>query len=113
MYRSDFNRYINAGTNEFYRYGKKAQERITRFLTPNEKGFYNMPADGGDYYTIGTSNGKYGEFAKFGDEFLSVNSNGNVWAKVGTRQAETFCRMIERLLFDMREQMKSRTNNED
>lgn len=34
MYK-DF-RYINAGENEFYRYGRKARERMESYLTPNK-----------------------------------------------------------------------------
>lgn len=94
-------RYINAGTNEFYRYGKKAQAKAAAYLEPNEAGFYSIPADGGKYWTIGTSNGKFGEYAKFGDTFLSVNSRGMVWAKQGTPKADAFVAMINRMLSDM------------
>lgn len=96
-------RYINAGENEFYRWGHKAQEKVAVFLIPNENGFYSMPADGGKYYTIGTSKGKYGEFSKFNGKFLSVNSVGNVWAKVGTEKADIFVAMVNQLLEDMKE----------
>lgn len=95
-------RYINVGQNEVHRYGKKAQERAAAHLEPNEKGFYSIPADGGRYWTIGTSSGKFGEFAKFGDQFLSVNSAGNVWAKVGSDKAEIFVAMVERMIEDMK-----------
>lgn len=102
MYKFETGNYINAGTNEFYKYGKKAQEKVAKFLEPNENGFYSMPADGGKYYAIGTSTGKYGEFAKFGNVFLSVNASGNVWAKVGTEKADAFVAMVNRLLADMK-----------
>lgn len=94
-------RYINAGTNEFYRYGKKAQELVKSYLQPNEKGFYSMPADGGKYYTIGTSEGNYGEFAKFNDTFLAVNKGGFVWAKVGSDKETAFLAMVNTLLNGM------------
>ena len=95
-------RYINAGENEFYRWGKKAQAKVEAYLIPNEDGFLSMPADGGKYFTIGTSKGKYGEFAKFDDVCLSVNSIGRVWAKIGTPKADTFIKMINQLLNDMK-----------
>lgn len=57
MYKD--NRYINAGENEIYRYGHKAIDRVKAFLDPNEKGYYSFPVDGGKYWTIGTSNGKF------------------------------------------------------
>ena len=96
MYK-DF-RYINAGENEFYRYGRKARERMESYLTPNKNGFYSMPADGGKYYTIGTNKGRYGEFASFDGVCLSVNSCGFVWAKVGTEKAETFIKLVKGLI---------------
>lgn len=100
MYKD--NRFINAGQNEFYRYGKKAQAKVAACLEPNENGFYSVPADGGKYWTIGTSNGKFGEFAKFGETFLSVNKGGFVWAKVGTDKADAFVAMVNKLLDDMK-----------
>lgn len=93
-------RYINAGENEFYRWGKKARELVESFLT-EKNGFLSMPADGGKYYTVGTSNGKFGEFAKIGNEFLSVNKGGYVWAKVGTAKEETFKKLVNTLLNNM------------
>lgn len=99
MYK-DF-RYINAGQNEFHRWGKKAIARAKSYLTPNENGFYSMPADGGNYYTIGTSTGKYGEFARFGETYLSVNRAGNVWAKVGTDKADAFVSMVNWMIKSM------------
>ena len=101
MYKYDAHRYINAGENEFYRWGKKAVEKVAAHLEPNENGFYSIPADGGKYWTIGTSTGKYGEFAKFGDNFLSVNKAGNVWAKEGTEKAEVFKAMLNQMITDM------------
>lgn len=102
------NRYINAGQNEFYRYGHKAVAKAKAHLEPNEKGFYSIPADGGKYWTIGTSEGKYGKFAKFGDTILSVNKGGFVWAKVGTPKADAFVAMVNRMISDMRETDKAR-----
>ena len=94
-------RYINAGTNEYYRWGKEARAKLEAALTPNENGFLSIPADGGRYWTFGTSEGKFGEFAKYGDTFFSVNKAGFIWAKVGTEKAEKFVEMINALLNQM------------
>ena len=106
MYKDD--RYINAGENEFHRYGHKAIAKAKAHLTPNENGFYSIPADGGKYWTIGTSVGKYGEFAKFGDTFLSVNKSGFVWAKVGTPKADVFVAMVNKMISDMESENEAR-----
>lgn len=97
-------RYINAGQNEFYRWGRKAIARVEAAMIPNEKGFYSIPADGGKYWTFGTSNGKYGEYAKVGDTFFSVNQGGFMWAKAGTEKGEKFVEAMK----DMIEAMKAR-----
>lgn len=94
-------RYINAGTNEYYRWGKECRRRLESCLVANEKGFYSIPADGGSYWTFGTSEGKYGEFAKYGDTLFSVNSLGCIWAKEGTDKAVKFVEMIKSLLSQM------------
>ena len=95
-------RYINAGENEFYRWGRKAIEKAEAALTPNEKGFYSIPADGGKYWTFGTSEGRYGEFAKWHNTFFSVNRGGFLWAKEGTPKAEAFKEMINEMIADMK-----------
>lgn len=95
------NRYINAGTNEIYRYGKKAVGKVRAFSEPNNNGFYSFPVDGGRYWTIGTSSGKFGEFARVGDTCFSVNSAGFVYAKVGTEKAEKFREFIESIIAEM------------
>ncbi len=102
------NRYINAGENEIYRYGKKAQEKAMAYLTPNENGFFTIPADGGKYWTIGTSNGKYGGFAKFKNSFLSVNRSGNVWAKAGTEKEMIFKDFVNGMVAEMKRLDKER-----
>lgn len=106
-------RYINAGQNEFYRWGHKAIDKIKSFMEPNAAGFYSMPTDGGKYYTIGTSFGKYGEYAKFGDTFLSVNTAGRVWAKVGTPKADAFLAMCNRLIDNMVEKFNEGNDTEE
>lgn len=104
-------RFINAGVNEIYRYGHKAVDLVKSYLTPNESGFYSIPADGGRYYTIGTSEGKFGEFAKFNETFLSVNKAGYVWAKVGSPKAEAFISMINQMISDMNKANAERIAN--
>lgn len=107
MYK-DF-RYINAGENEFYRWGKKAVEKAQAALVPNENGFYSIPADGGKYWTIGTSKGKFGDFARFGSTILSVNKAGFVWAKAGTEKEEAFKAMVSRMIADMMDKRSEST----
>lgn len=104
MYFYGSDTYAYAGQNSFYRWGKKAQEKVEKYLIPNEKGFYSIPADGGKYWTIGVSEGRYGLYAKFGDKFLSVNDYGNVWAKVGTEKEQVFLALVKNLLEGMRNQ---------
>lgn len=100
MYK-DF-RYINAGENEIYRYGHKAIEKVMKYAEPNKNGFYSFPVDGLKYWTIGTSNGKYGEFAKVYDTIFSVNSAGFMWAKVGTDKADKFVEFIKKMVEEMK-----------
>lgn len=89
---------IYAGQNEFYRWGGKAQDLLKSYTEPNDKGFISVPADGGKYWTFGTSNSQYGEFAKYEDTCFSVNSAGYIWAKVGTPKAEKLIKMINDLV---------------
>lgn len=109
MFKDD--RYINAGENEIYRYGHKAVERVEAFLEPNEKGYYSFPVDGGKYWTIGTSEGKFGEFAKSGDTFFSVNQGGYMYAKAGTEKAEKFVEFLNSMIDKMHELNAARAND--
>lgn len=111
MYKD--NRYINAGTNEIYRYGRKAVEKATAMLEPNAAGYISIPADGGKYWTIGTSDGKYGEFAKFGETCFSVNRAGNVWAKAGTEKGEKLIAAIKSMINWMNETNAARETSEE
>ena len=94
-------RYINAGTNEIHRYGRKAREYAAIALNPNENGYYAIPVDGGKYWTLGTSNGKYGEFAKVNGTIFSVNSIGMMYAKAGTEKGELFVKAVQALIDEM------------
>lgn len=107
------NRYINAGENEIYRYGHKAVDKVKAYLEPNEKGYYSFPVDGGKYWTIGTSNGKFGDFMKFKDTFFSVNTAGYAYAKVGTDKAEKFVEFINSMISKMNEINESRFESEE
>ena len=95
------NHFINAGEIEINRYGHEAVEKIENAMQPNDKGFYSIATDGGKYWTIGTSKGKYGEFAKFGDDFLSVNAYGYMWAKVGTAKEVAFLNAMKFIIDEM------------
>lgn len=106
-------RYINAGENEIYRYGHKAVDKVKACLTANEKGFYSIPADGGKYWTIGTSNGKFGEFAKYKDTFLSVNAGGFVYAKEGTEKGEKFVEFLNGMIDEMNRLNSERAVSEE
>ena len=106
MYK-DF-RYINAGENEIYRYGKKALEKASAFLE-ERNGYYSFPVDGGKYWTIGTSSGKYGEFMKFGDVIFSVNKGGFAYAKAGTEKGNKFVEFINSMINEMNRLNEERT----
>lgn len=111
MYK-DFH-YINAGTNEYYRWGKKARAKLESVLIPNENGFYTIVADGEKYWTFGTSEGKFGEYAKYKDTFFSVNKAGFLWAKAGTEKGDKFVQMIKDLLNQMEHDHRPVQNEED
>lgn len=106
-------RYINAGTNEFYRWGHKAVEKIEAAMVPNAQGFLSIPADGGKYWSFGTSTGKYGEYAKFGETFFSVNRAGNIWAKAGTEKGETFVAAMKALVNEMTRKHREMSGADD
>ena len=113
--------FYNAGENAFHRWGKKAREKLENYLKPNDKGYYVLPVDGGKYWTIGTSVGQYGEFAKYKDTYFSVNSWGFIYAKEGTEKAEVLLTMIKSLIEQMKkyqekleeEHERSRTKEEE
>ena len=96
------NRFINAGENEIYRYGKKARAKVEKFLLPNESGYYSIPVDMGEYWTLGTSNGKFGEFIKHGETFFSVNKAGFAYAKAGTEKGEKFIAFLNAMIAEMK-----------
>lgn len=106
-------RYINAGTTEIYRYGKRAVAKAQVALEPNESGYYSIPTDGGKYWTIGTSDGKYGEYAKIGDTFFSVNKGGYMYAKAGTEKGEAFVEAVNAMVTYMRKLDQERVKAEE
>lgn len=97
------NRYINAGQNEIYRYGHKAVEKVQACLIPNKSGYYSIPTDGGRYWTIGTSEGKYGEYAKVNDTFFSVNKGGYMYAKADSDKGVKFVEALKDMINEMKE----------
>lgn len=110
MYKYEDCRFINAGQNEIHRWGKKAKAKAKLYLKP-ENGYYNIPVDGGKYWSIGTSTGKYGEFAKVKGYFFSVNSAGNMYAKEGTEKGKKFVEAVTFLIQEM-ERISSEKYNE-
>lgn len=108
MYKWEDSRYYNAGENAFHRWGKKAQERVRSRMEPNKAGYYEIEVDGEKYWTIGTSKGKYGEFAKIGEDFFSVNKYGIMYAKAGTEKGEKFVKALNNLMIEMQKKMKER-----
>lgn len=102
------NRYINAGENEIYRYGREAVEKASRALEANKAGFYSIPTDAGKFWTIGTSNGKFGEFAKIDGTIFSVNKGGFAYAKAGTEKGDAFVKAIENMIAKMNELNEAR-----
>lgn len=103
-------RYINAGENEIYRFGKKARERVQACMV-SENGYLSIPADGGKYWTIGTSEGKFGEFAKYHDTFFSVNKGGYVYAKEGTDKAVKLLEFMQGMINEMTKLDEARFNS--
>lgn len=103
-------RYINAGTIEVSKYGKKARAFVEDHMKANDKGFYSIPVEN-KYVTIGTSEGMYGEYAKFEDTFFSVNRGGYAWAKAGSNKEEAFLKMLESILERMEAYDEARINH--
>lgn len=105
-------RYINAGSNEIYRYGRKAIEKVEA-CKAEHNGYVSIPVDGGKYWTIGTSDGKYGEYCKFGDTFFSVNNGGYAYAKVGTEKADILLKALDAMIAEMQTRNESRAADAD
>lgn len=94
-------KYINAGENEIYRYGHKAVEKVENCLTPNENGYISIPVDGGKYWTLGTSEGKFGEFCKINNTIFSVNNGGFAYAKVDTEKGIKLVEALNLMIKEM------------
>lgn len=93
-------RFITAGENEFYRWGKKALEKVEFYSHP-KNGYFSIPCDGGKYWTFGTTKGKYGEFAEWDGIIFSVNSAGYLYAKEGSEKGNKFIEMLNDLRASM------------
>ncbi len=111
MYKNG--RFINAGKCEFYRYGKKAVSMVQDGLIANENGYCSIPVDGGKFYTIGTSIGRYGEFARHGSTCFSVNQGGYIYAKVGTEKYEAYVSMLDGIIEAMNKKNAERIVEDD
>lgn len=110
MYKDS--RYINAGTNEIYRYGRKAVERVQACFEEHN-GYISIPADGGRYWTLGTSEGKFGEFARLGNTCFSVNRGGYVYAKAGTDKGNALVEALKAMIEKMHELNNARFDDEE
>ena len=105
MYKN--NRFIAAGDNEFYRYGKKAAELLKSHKNL-VKGYYSLPVDGGSNYTLGTSIGKYGEYMVFHGNVFPVNKAGYAYVKAGSKKEGAFLAMIDDMISDMEKKNQER-----
>lgn len=101
-------RYLHAGENEFYRWGKKAQEKALAYAESNKNGWVSIPVYRDKYWNFGTSVSKYGQFAKIHDTCFSVNSIGCIYAKVGTEKCEKLVAFIHELVDDMKKMNEER-----
>lgn len=98
--RKDRNIKLPAGKYEFYRYGLSAQRYLQKSLIPNKLGFLSLKADS-KFWKIGTSLGKYGEFAKIDGSYFPINNGGYLYAKVGSDKEIEFRKVIKSLLSSM------------
>lgn len=112
MYSGLEDRNIYAGENVFYRYGHKAQERMASYATEHN-GWISVPVNGGKYYAIGTSNGKFGEFANLFGTCYSVNRAGYAYAKAGTEKGDKLVEAINHMVENMRETNNARGADAD
>lgn len=101
MYKNFRN--IYAGQNEIYRFGKDTIAMVQESLTPNKEGYYTIATDGGEYWTIGTSIGPYGEYSRIGDTLFSVNKGGYMYAKKGSSKEDLFLKSIQNMIDAMQD----------
>lgn len=104
--------YVNAGENYFGRYGHEAQERLERHLTADSRGWYCLPCDAGKWWTIGTSTGKYGEFARYRDTYFSVK-DGCIFVKQGSSKEAKYLEFVKGLLQAMKDERNKPVEDED
>lgn len=94
-------RTINAGRNEIYSRGSEAVLKAALALKANKNGYLSIPVDGGDYWAIGTSAGKYGEYCRLCGTIFSVNKYGKAYAKAGTEKGDSFLNAVMRMIGQM------------
>lgn len=87
-------RYFNAGDNEIHRWGHKAVDKVLSWVNP-KNGWVSIPVNGGKYWTIGTSEGKYGEFCNINGTLYSVNRGGFAYAKADTEKGQKLTAAIK------------------
>ena len=94
--------YINAGTNEIHKWGKEAVAFAQSYLEANEAGWVNLPI-APKYWSIGTSNGKFGEYCRIHGTCFSVNKAGYAYAKAGTEKGDLLVKYIAEIIETMKE----------
>ena len=62
---------------------------------------------------IGTSSGKYGEFANIGGTIFSVNRRGYVYAKADTEKGEKLLKGLQMMVDKMVEMDQARSKPEE
>ncbi len=96
-------RIMEAGDNAFYCGEEKVVKYLERHLTERD-GYISVPVDGAYGYAIGSSEGKYGEYARIGGTCFSVNKGGYVFAKAGTEKGDKLVAALKGLIAAMRRQ---------
>ena len=94
-------RVLNAGWNEIYGCGIKAVGKAALALKANKNGYLSIPVDGGEYWAIGTSAGKYGEYCRMCGTIFSVNKYGKAYAKADTEKGEAFLQAVVLMINQM------------
>lgn len=103
---------VRAGENYYYKWGREAREFLEAHKTSNANGFLSLPIET-KYYTIGTSEGKFGEFCKSNAGVIfSVNKAGFAYAKADGAKAEAFIAFINEFLDAMKNELKVEENDD-
>lgn len=103
---------LKAGENELRRCDAEAQQRVQFCMEPNEKGYFQIPADGGKFWQFGISPGKYGPYVKVGNHIFPVNTAGYIWVRQGGSKEGDFKEMLQTMLSMMQKQQKEKQAHE-